>query len=131
MPMGKLKPNSVFWFSCNNDEPFFFFFLVAFNLLQIDIGINSSSSSKLVLYSYWQSSCSWRVRFALKLKGLIYEYKAVDLSKGEQFSPGKHFDDNNNNNKFFFSFIYIHITGIVSCYENFQYYNVCYIPIPK
>ncbi|KAK9202456.1 hypothetical protein WN944_017667 [Citrus x changshan-huyou] len=54
---------------------------------QIDIGINSSSSSKLVLYSYWQSSCSWRVRFALKLKGLIYEYKAVDLSKGEQFSP--------------------------------------------
>lgn len=53
----------------------------------IDIGINSSSSSKLVLYSYWQSSCSWRVRFALKLKGLIYEYKAVDLSKGEQFSP--------------------------------------------
>ncbi|KAL9430023.1 hypothetical protein AB3S75_025413 [Citrus x aurantiifolia] len=54
---------------------------------QIAIGINSSSSSKLVLYSYWQSSCSWRVRFALKLKGLIYEYKAVDLSKGEQFSP--------------------------------------------
>ncbi|XWS32325.1 hypothetical protein CRYUN_Cryun23aG0149800 [Craigia yunnanensis] len=23
---------------------------------------------KLVLYSYWQSSCSWRVRFALNLK---------------------------------------------------------------
>lgn len=54
---------------------------------QMDIGIYSSSSSKLVLYSYWQSSCSWRVRFALKLKGLIYEYKAVDLAKGEQFSP--------------------------------------------
>ncbi|KAK2650542.1 hypothetical protein Ddye_018031 [Dipteronia dyeriana] len=45
------------------------------------------SSSKLVLYSYWQSSCSWRVRFALTLKGLCYEYKAVDLVKGEQFSP--------------------------------------------
>eukprot|EP00261_Vitis_vinifera_P039750 XP_019080993.1 PREDICTED: glutathione S-transferase zeta class isoform X2 [Vitis vinifera] len=27
-----------------------------------------SSSSKLVLYSYWQSSCAWRVRFALNLK---------------------------------------------------------------
>ncbi|KAJ4727119.1 Glutathione S-transferase [Melia azedarach] len=47
----------------------------------------SSSSSKLVLYSYWQSSCSWRVRFALNLKGVPYEYKSVDLAKGEQFSP--------------------------------------------
>ncbi|CAL1356922.1 unnamed protein product [Linum trigynum] len=43
--------------------------------------------SNLVLYSFWQSSCSWRVRFALKLKGLPYEYRAVDLVKGEQFSP--------------------------------------------
>nr|GLL40685.1 glutathione S-transferase zeta class-like [Ipomoea trifida] len=49
--------------------------------------IESSSSSKLVLYSYWQSSCSWRVRFALSLKGLSYEYRAVNLSKGEQFDP--------------------------------------------
>ncbi|KZV47351.1 glutathione-s-transferase theta, gst [Dorcoceras hygrometricum] len=31
--------------------------------------LDSSSSPKLVLYSYWQSSCSWRVRFALNLKG--------------------------------------------------------------
>ncbi|XVF22708.1 hypothetical protein REPUB_Repub12eG0194300 [Reevesia pubescens] len=44
-------------------------------------------SPKLVLYSYWQSSCSWRVRFALNLKGISYEYKAVDLTKGEQFTP--------------------------------------------
>ncbi|XP_043715714.1 glutathione S-transferase 2-like [Telopea speciosissima] len=48
---------------------------------------SSSSPAKLLLYSYWQSSCSWRVRFALNLKGLIYEYKAVDLTKGEHFSP--------------------------------------------
>ncbi|RVW41193.1 Glutathione S-transferase zeta class [Vitis vinifera] len=46
-----------------------------------------SSSSKLVLYSYWQSSCAWRVRFALNLKGLAYEYRSVNLRKGEQFSP--------------------------------------------
>nr|AEB77868.1 zeta class glutathione S-transferase protein [Bruguiera gymnorhiza] len=49
--------------------------------------VGGNSSSKLVLYSYWQSSCSWRVRFALSLKGLPYEYKAVNLAKGEQFSP--------------------------------------------
>ncbi|KAJ9680785.1 hypothetical protein PVL29_019948 [Vitis rotundifolia] len=46
-----------------------------------------SSSSKLVLYSYWQSSCAWRVRFALNIKGLAYEYRSVHLRKGEQFSP--------------------------------------------
>ncbi|XP_034708816.1 glutathione S-transferase zeta class-like [Vitis riparia] len=46
-----------------------------------------SSSSKLVLYSYWQSSCAWRVRFALNIKGLAYEYRSVNLRKGEQFSP--------------------------------------------
>ncbi|KAM1674960.1 hypothetical protein EV1_040194 [Malus domestica] len=45
------------------------------------------AASKLLLYSYWQSSCSWRVRFALNLKGLPYEYKPVSLPAGEQFSP--------------------------------------------
>lgn len=48
---------------------------------------STSTPSKLVLYSYWQSSCSWRVLFALNLKGLPYEYRAVDLVKGEQFTP--------------------------------------------
>uniref|UniRef100_A0A0E0NGI2 GST N-terminal domain-containing protein n=1 Tax=Oryza rufipogon TaxID=4529 RepID=A0A0E0NGI2_ORYRU len=32
--------------------------------------------AKLGLYSYWRSSCSHRVRIALNLKGLEYEYKA-------------------------------------------------------
>lgn len=41
----------------------------------------------LKLYSYYRSSCSHRVRIALKLKGLEYEYKAVNLLKGEQHSP--------------------------------------------
>ncbi|OMO78588.1 hypothetical protein CCACVL1_14286 [Corchorus capsularis] len=45
------------------------------------------ASSELVLYSYWQSSCSWRVRIALNLKGLSYEYRAVNLAKGEQLTP--------------------------------------------
>jgi maleylpyruvate isomerase len=39
------------------------------------------------LYNYWRSTCSWRVRIALALKGLPYEYRAVNLVKdgGEQY----------------------------------------------
>lgn len=45
--------------------------------------------SKPILYSYFRSSCSWRVRIALALKKIDYEYRTVDLLKdgrGEQFS---------------------------------------------
>lgn len=40
---------------------------------------------KLTLYSYWRSSCSWRVRIGLALKGVTFGYRAVDLLKGEQW----------------------------------------------
>lgn len=40
---------------------------------------------RLALYSYWRSSCSWRVRIGLALKGLDYQYRAVDLLQGDQF----------------------------------------------
>ncbi|KAJ6395008.1 hypothetical protein OIU77_024091 [Salix suchowensis] len=46
-----------------------------------------SGESKLKLYSYWRSSCSQRVRIALNLKGLDYEYIPVNLLKGEQKNP--------------------------------------------
>ena len=36
------------------------------------------------LYNYFRSSASYRVRIALALKGLDYDYKAVHLVKGEQ-----------------------------------------------
>ncbi|KAL9241848.1 hypothetical protein vseg_015910 [Gypsophila vaccaria] len=42
---------------------------------------------KMQLYSYSVSSCAWRVRIALQLKGLDYEYKSVDLLKGEHLTP--------------------------------------------
>ncbi len=35
----------------------------------------------LKLYGYWRSSCSWRVRIGLNLKGLAYEYAPVHLVK--------------------------------------------------
>jgi maleylpyruvate isomerase len=37
---------------------------------------------RLALYSYWRSSCSWRVRIGLGLKGLDWEYRAVNLLEG-------------------------------------------------
>ena len=36
------------------------------------------------LYGYWRSSASWRVRIALALYELPYEYVPIDLTKGEQ-----------------------------------------------
>ena len=38
------------------------------------------------LYSYFRSSASYRVRIALALKGLSYEYAAVHLVKNEQLA---------------------------------------------
>lgn len=42
--------------------------------------------AKPILHSYWRSSCSWRVRIALNMKNIDYDYKAVHLLNdgGEQ-----------------------------------------------
>lgn len=41
------------------------------------------------LYSYWRSSCSWRVRIALHLKGVAFEYAPIHLLRegGAQNTP--------------------------------------------
>ncbi|XP_064514920.1 maleylacetoacetate isomerase isoform X2 [Pseudopipra pipra] len=46
------------------------------------------ASEKPILYSYFRSSCSWRVRIALALKGISYDLVPVNLVKdgGQQFS---------------------------------------------
>lgn len=41
----------------------------------------------LTLYGYWRSGSSWRVRMALELKGLAYEYRSINLLKGEDCTP--------------------------------------------
>lgn len=40
--------------------------------------------SELVLYDYWRSSASYRVRIALELKGLEVRRHAIDLRAGDQ-----------------------------------------------
>jgi len=38
------------------------------------------------LYNYFRSSASYRVRIALALKGLAYDYKSVHIANNEQFN---------------------------------------------
>lgn len=47
---------------------------------------SSSSDAQPILYSYWRSSCSWRVRIAMNLKEIPYDIKPISLIKsgGEQ-----------------------------------------------
>ena len=46
----------------------------------------------LKLYSYWRSSCSYRVRIALNLKLVAYEYHSIHLARdgGDQRKPEYH-----------------------------------------
>ncbi|KAM7251803.1 hypothetical protein ACFE04_023686 [Oxalis oulophora] len=49
--------------------------------------VSDEAQPKLKLYSYFRSSCSYRVRIALNLKGLDYDYIPVNLLKGEHRNP--------------------------------------------
>jgi maleylacetoacetate isomerase len=40
------------------------------------------------VYGFWRSIASFRVRVALKLKGLPFEEIPIDILSGEQFEPG-------------------------------------------
>lgn len=53
----------------------------------MDAPARGTTPAPLTLYSYYRSSCSWRVRLALELKGLAYELQCINLLKGEQDAP--------------------------------------------
>ena len=38
----------------------------------------------MILYGFWRSSATWRVRIVLGLKNLPYEYRPVNLIEGAQ-----------------------------------------------
>ena len=44
-------------------------------------------SEEIVLYDYWRSSASYRVRIALESLGIAYRRVSVDLLSGEQRAP--------------------------------------------
>jgi maleylpyruvate isomerase len=60
----------------------FIIIIVSFILME-----KVAKCKNLNLYSYWRSSCSWRVRIVLNHKGIDYEYTPVHLIKegGQQF----------------------------------------------
>ena len=39
---------------------------------------------KATLYQFWRSSASWRVRWALMIKGIPFDIVSVDLFAGRQ-----------------------------------------------
>lgn len=48
---------------------------------------SSGPATAIQLYGFWRSIATFRVRVALKLKGLPFEETPIDILSGEQFKP--------------------------------------------
>src|ERR1700761_7326140 len=46
------------------------------------------ASMAIQIYGFWRSIATFRVRVALRLKGLPFEETSIDILTGEQFKPG-------------------------------------------
>ncbi|MFT4551676.1 MAG: maleylacetoacetate isomerase [Chlamydiales bacterium] len=51
--------------------------IFTFSLLFFIQGSSFASESSVDLYSHWRSSCSWRVRIALAVKSIDYNYRGI------------------------------------------------------
>jgi maleylpyruvate isomerase len=50
--------------------------------------MKSPNPMNIQVYGFWRSIASFRVRVALRLKGLPFEEIPIDILSGEQFEPG-------------------------------------------
>ena len=57
--------------------------------LQVRVAAERDGARRMKLYNYFRSSASYRVRIALALKGLDYDYMPVHLARNEQFKPSR------------------------------------------
>src|SRR5258705_9453766 len=48
--------------------------------------ITSTDDCTMKLYTYWRSQAAFRVRIALRLKGVETELATIDIVRGDQFS---------------------------------------------
>src|SRR6476620_2100853 len=53
-----------------------------------NIGREKDLPMSMQVYGFWRSIASFRVRVALRLKGLPFEEIPIDILSGEQFEPG-------------------------------------------
>jgi maleylacetoacetate isomerase len=52
------------------------------------IRLSKEFSMSITVYGFWRSIASFRVRVALRLKGLPFDEIPIDILSGEQFRPG-------------------------------------------
>jgi maleylacetoacetate isomerase len=48
--------------------------------------VRCAATMETILYHYWRSSASWRVRWALSIKGVAFQSVPVNITAGEQVS---------------------------------------------
>lgn len=53
----------------------------------VGIHVKGLRSMAIQMYGFWRSIAAFRVRVALKLKGLPFEETPIDILSGEQFNP--------------------------------------------